>query len=152
MSENVRVYRFFNLDKNEHGQPFAECDDHINEYKRKRKPAAPQLILEKIADDAVWPCNKCEWDEAERNEQRLVKQALARAGAQKAGLTTEKLVGMLDVDTPDPVWNVVLRNREKSGIGVSVQSDAWSYREDLSDIDQKTYEIIAKTRPVREEC
>lgn len=152
MSKNVRVYRFFNLDKNEHGQPFAECDDHINEYKRKRKPAAPQLILEKIADDAVWPCNKCEWDEAERNEQRLVKQALARAGAQKAGLTTEKLVGMLDVDTPDPVWNVVLRNREKSGIGVSVQSDAWSYREDLSDIDQKTYEIIAKTRPVREEC
>ena len=151
MSKNVRVYRFFNLDKNEHGQPFAECDDHINEYKRKRKPAAPQLILEKIADDAVWPCNKCEWDEAERNEQRLVKQALARAGAQKAGLTTEKLVGMLDVDTPDPVWNVVLRNREKSGIGVSVQSDAWSYREDLSDIDQKTYEIIAKTRPVREE-
>ena len=152
MSKNVRVYRFFNLDKNEHGQPFAECDDHINEYKRKRKPAAPQLILEKIADDAVWPCNKCEWDEAERNEQRLVKQALARAGAQKAGLTTEKLVGMLDVDTPDPVWNVVLRNREKSGIGVSVQSDAWSYREDLSDIDQVTYEIIAKTRPVREEC
>ncbi len=152
MSKNVRVYRFYNLDKNEHGQPFAECDDHINEYKRKRKPAAPQLILEKIADDAVWPCNKCEWDEAERNEQRLVKQALARAAAADAGLTTEKLVGMLDVDTPDPVWNVVLRNREKSGIGVSVQSDAWSYREDLSDIDQETYEIIAKTRPVREEC
>jgi len=66
-------------------------------------------------------------------------------------LTTEKLVGMLDdANSPDPVWNVVLRNREKSGIGVSVQSDAWSYREDLSDIDQVTYEIIAKTRPVRE--
>jgi len=150
MSKNVRLYRFFNLDKNEHGQPFAECDDHITEYKRRRKPAAPQLILEKIADEAVWPCNKCEWDEAERNERRLVKKALARAAAEDAGLTTEKLVGMLDVDTPDPVWNVVLRNREKSGIGVSVQSDAWSYREDLSDIDQVTYEIIAKTRPVRE--
>jgi len=60
MSKNIRVYRFFNLDRNEHGQPFAECDDHIEEYKRKRKPAAPQLILEKIADEAVWPCNKCD--------------------------------------------------------------------------------------------
>jgi len=137
MSKNVRLYRFYNLDKAQHGEPFAECDDHIEEYKRRRKPAAPQLILDRIANEAVWPCDKCVQAEAERNERRLLAQE-----------TKER--GLLDVDTPAPVWNVVLRNREKSGIGVSVQSDAWSYREDLSDIDQVTYEIIAKTRPVRE--
>lgn len=132
MSKNVRLYRFYNLDKEQHGEPFAECDDHIDAYKRGRKPAAPQLILEKIADEALWSCNKCDQDEAKRAE-RLRKFQDSK---------TQK----------DPVWNVVVRNREKSGIGVSVQSDAWSYREDLSDIDQVTYEIIGKTRPVREEC
>ncbi len=132
MSKNVRLYRFYNLDKEKHGEPFAECDSHIEAYKRGRKPAAPQLILEKIADDALWSCNKCDQEEAERAERRRNFQESR----------TQK----------DPVWNVVVRNREKSGIGVSVQSDAWSYREDLSDIDQVTYEIIAKTRPVREEC
>ncbi len=70
MSKNVSLYRFYNLDKEQHGEPFAECDDHINEYKRKRKPAAPQLILEKIADQALWPCNKCEHAAEERAAQR----------------------------------------------------------------------------------
>jgi hypothetical protein len=130
MSKNVRLYRFYNLDKEKRGEPFAECDHHIEAFKRGRKPAAPQLILEKIADEALWSCNKCDHEEAER---------------------TERLRNFKDSRTQkDPVWNVVVRNREKSGIGVSVQSDAWSYREDLSDIDQVTYEIIAKTRPVRE--
>jgi len=49
-----------------------------------------------------------------------------------------------------PIWCVVLKNIRASQDGVRLQSDAWSYRHDLSDIDQKDYEIIAKTRPVRE--
>ena len=136
MSKNVRLYRFFNLDKNEHGAPFAECDDHINEYKRRRKPAAPQLILEKIADQAVWSCNKCSQAADRRAEQRRFAAAALTPGV------TQK----------EPIWCVVLRNRRSAQDGVFLQSDAWSYRDDLSDIDQEFYEIIAKTRPVREEC
>ena len=79
MSKCIRLYRFYNLDEEKHGEPFAECDDHINEYKRKRKPAAPQLILEKIADQAVWPCNKCQW-EADQRMERL-RAARATEGA-----------------------------------------------------------------------
>jgi len=52
-----------------------------------KPPAAANLILEKIADRAVWPCGDCEAD---------VKLHLARAGAEDAGLTTEKLLGMLE--------------------------------------------------------
>ena len=136
MSKNVSLYRFYNLDENAHGQPFAECDDHIDEYKRKRKPAAPQLILEKIADNAVWPCNKCEHAADQRAEQRRFAAAALTPGV------TQK----------EPIWCVVLRNRRAATDGVRLQSDAWSYRDDLSDIDEEFYEIIAKTRPVREEC
>lgn len=136
MSKCIRLYRFYNLDQNAHGQPFAECDDHIEEYKRKRKPAAPQLILEKIADDAVWPCNKCEWDADQRADRRRFAAAALTPGV------TQK----------EPIWCVVLRNRRAATDGVRLQSDAWSYRDDLSDIDEEFYEIIAKTRPVREEC
>lgn len=131
-TKKISLYRFYNLDKEKHGEPFAMCDTHMVGYQHSRKPAAPQLILEKIADEAVWPCGECVTLEGEREERR---RRFKDSQTQK-----------------DPVWNVVVRNREKSGIGVSVQSDAWSYREDLSDIDQGVYEIIAKTRPVREEC
>jgi hypothetical protein len=34
--------------------------------------------------------------------------------------------------------------------GINLQSDGWSYRYDLSDIDQDVYEVIAKTQAVRE--
>lgn len=134
MSKNVGLYRFYNLDENAHGQPFAECDAHINEYKRKRKPAAPQLILEKIADHAVWPCNKCEQQGWNRAEQRRFEAAALTPGV------TQK----------EPIWCVVLKNRRAATDGVRLQSDAWSYRDDLSDIDEEFYEIIGKTRPVRE--
>jgi len=76
VSKKVGLYRFYNLDKEQHGEPFAECDDHVEEYKRKRKPAAPQLILEKIADQALWPCNKCEWAAEQRAEKRRADRAL----------------------------------------------------------------------------
>ncbi len=134
--KNVSLYRFFNLDKNQHGKPFAECDDHINEYKRGRKPAAPQLILEKIAHEAIWPCNKCEHAADLRADQRRFETAALTPGV------TQK----------EPIWCVVLRNKRASMDGIHLQSDAWSYRDDLSDIDLKDHEIIAKTRPVREDC
>jgi hypothetical protein len=56
------------------------------------------------------------------------------------------------VTQKEPIWCVVLKNIRASGDGIRLQSDAWSYRHDCSDIDQEFYEIIAKTRPVREEC
>jgi len=136
MSKNVRLYRFYNLDKNAHGQPFAECDDHITEYKRKRKPAAPQLILEKIADEAVWPCNKCGQAEDERAEQ------LRFAAAAREPSVTQK----------EPIWSLTVRNKDRSAaIGAHVLSDAWSFRDDCSDVDQTVYEIVHKVRPVKGE-
>ena len=134
--KNVSLYRFFNLDENKHGEPFAECDTHINEYKRRKKPAAPQLILEKIAHEAIWSCKKCEHDADQRAEQRRFETAALTPGV------TQK----------EPIWCVVLRNKRSALDGVFLQSDAWSFRHDLSDIDLEFHEIIAKTRPVREEC
>jgi len=136
MKKNVSLYRFFNLDENKHGEPFAECDTHINEFKRRKKPAAPQLILEKIAHEAIWPCNKCEQAADLRAEQRRFETAALTPGV------TQK----------EPIWCVVVKDKKADLYGVRLQSDAWSYRDDCSDIDQETYEIIAKTRPVREEC
>ena len=48
----------------------------------------------------------------------------------------------------EPIWFVVLiiRNHPE---GLHIQSDAWSFRHDLSDIDQEFYEIIRKVRPLR---
>ena len=56
------------------------------------------------------------------------------------------------VTQKEPIWCAVLKDKKADLYGVRLQSDAWSYRHDLSDIDQEFYEIIAKTRPVREEC
>jgi len=56
------------------------------------------------------------------------------------------------VTQKEPIWCVVLKNTRAAMDGVRLQSDAWSFRHDLSDIDLKDHEIIAKTRPVREKC
>ena len=56
------------------------------------------------------------------------------------------------VTQKEPIWCAVLKDKKADLYGVRLQSDAWSYRDDLSDIDQEFYEIIGKTRPVREEC
>jgi len=136
MSKCIRLYRFFNLDQGSHGAPFAMCDDHTSAYQRGQKPAAPQLILEKIANDSVWPCGNCTAQEIDRAER--VRFAVAA----KEPSVTQK----------EPIWCVVLKNKRAAEDGVRLQSDAWSYRHDLSDIDQEFYEIIGKTRPVREEC
>jgi len=79
-----RLYRFYNINQAKHGEPFCMCDFH---YKNYTPPIT--VIMETIADDCRWPCTECE-----------VKLALARVGAEDAGLTDEKLLGMLDVDTP----------------------------------------------------
>jgi hypothetical protein len=54
------------------------------------------------------------------------------------------------VTQDEPIWCVVLKNKRAAEDGIRLQSDAWSYRHDLSDIDLPDYEILAKTRPVRE--
>jgi hypothetical protein len=130
----IRLYRFYNLDEDKHGAPFAKCDPHINEYKRGRKPAAPQLVLEKIADQAVWPCEDCTRQEIARSER------LRFAAAAREPHVTQK----------EPIWSVVLKDKRASMGGIRLQSDGWSYRHDLSDIDPDVYEIIAKTQAVRE--
>jgi len=53
------------------------------------------------------------------------------------------------VTQKEPIWCVVLKNKRAAADGIRLQSDAWSYRHDLSDIDLPDYEIIAKTRPRR---
>jgi len=135
LSKFIRLYRFFNLDKGEHGKPFAKCDDHMDAYKRGRKPAAPQLVLEKIADEAVWPCDDCSRQESDRAER------VRFAAAARESSVTQK----------EPIWSLVLKIKNDPD-GLTRLSDAWSYRDDCSDIDQDTYEIVRKARPVREEC
>lgn len=90
MSKNVRLYRFYNLDQAKHGEPFAMCDDHMDAYKKGRKPAAPQLILEKIADQAVWPCDDCERAEAARAERRA-ERAVQQYKEEEAKKEKERL-------------------------------------------------------------
>jgi hypothetical protein len=134
MSKCIRLYHFYNLDQDSHGKPFAKCDAHIDAWKRGRKPAAPQLVLEKLADQAVWPCEDCTRQEIDRSERRRF------AAAAKEPSVSQK----------EPIWSVVLKNKRASMDGINLQSDGWSYRYDLSDIDQDVYEVIAKTQAVRE--
>jgi len=53
------------------------------------------------------------------------------------------------VTQKEPIWSVVLKNKRAALDGIRLQSDGWSYRHDLSDIDQDVYEVLAKTRPKR---
>jgi len=53
------------------------------------------------------------------------------------------------VTQKEPIWSLVLKNKRAAMDGIRLQSDGWSYRHDLSDIDQDVYEILAKTRPRR---
>jgi len=135
MSKCIRLYRFYNLDKDEHGAPFAKCDDHIDAYKKGQKPPAPQLILEKIADQAVWPCVDCEAQEFDRAER--VRFA---AAAREPSVTQD-----------GPIWSLTLKTKNDPD-GLTRLSDGWSFRDDCSDVDQEVYAIVRKTRPVREEC
>jgi len=48
----------------------------------------------------------------------------------------------------EPIWFVVLKIRNHPE-GLHIQSDAWSFRHDTSDIDQEFFEIIRKVRPLR---
>ena len=48
----------------------------------------------------------------------------------------------------EPIWFVVLKIRNHPE-GLHIQSDAWSFRHDLSDIDKEFFEVIRKVRPKR---
>jgi len=123
-----RLYRFYNISQEKHGEPFCMCDFHYGQY----KPPVT-CIMEKIADRCLWPCTACEDDDEQMEQERFERAAAEPHVTQK-----------------EPIWCVVLKNTRAALDGVRLQSDAWSYRHDLSDIDLPDHEIIAKTRPVRE--
>ena len=50
------------------------------------------------------------------------------------------------VDPSGPVWALTVKNKYLSGSYYTVQSDAWSYREDLSDIDLNVYQVLTRRR------
>jgi len=54
-SGQVRLYRFYNIEKSKYGEPFALCDAH-----RKEQPIPAYCTIEKIANDADWPCSRAE--------------------------------------------------------------------------------------------
>ncbi len=58
----VRLYRFYNMEVNREGNPFALCDEH----KANFNPPVLQdgsCFIKKIADQAVDACNLCSGDE-----------------------------------------------------------------------------------------
>jgi hypothetical protein len=50
----IRLYRFFNFERDAYGEPFALCDVCL-----KSQPVPEQCYLNKIADRALLPCAKC---------------------------------------------------------------------------------------------
>ncbi len=50
----TRLYRFFNMAKDAHGEPFALCDEH-----RETQVVPEGCILNKIADRAAAACAQC---------------------------------------------------------------------------------------------
>lgn len=53
--QKVRLYHIFNIDVGDYGEPFPECDFHFENTK-----LPPNLIVSKMANDSLEPCNRCE--------------------------------------------------------------------------------------------
>ena len=49
-----RLYRLYNIKAAAYGEPFSMCDFHYKDWKPPNT-----CIVEKVADGALWPCNKC---------------------------------------------------------------------------------------------
>jgi hypothetical protein len=62
----VRLYRFFNFELDDRGEPWAMCDLHYAGYTPPKS-----CIIEKLADRATWPCQQCE--EEKEIQGQLVK-------------------------------------------------------------------------------
>jgi len=77
----VRLYRFFNFEVGKRGEPWAMCDPH---YKNYRPPIT--CIIEKLADQAEWPCNQCE------QETDAAIEASLEASLEASGWSDELLV------------------------------------------------------------
>jgi len=50
----IRLYRFFNVDKTEHGSLFAMCDYHYVDYIKPNN-----CLMERLANEALWECDLC---------------------------------------------------------------------------------------------
>jgi hypothetical protein len=50
----IRLYRFYNWQISKHGEPFALCDQC-----KKEQPVPEYCQIECIANEALWPCNRC---------------------------------------------------------------------------------------------
>ena len=56
----VRLYRFYNMELSRHGEPFALCD-----VCRQRQRVPGLCLIEKLANQAVLPCDRCGRQECE---------------------------------------------------------------------------------------
>lgn len=55
----VRLYRIFNMRRDERGTPFAMCDFCYRAWRDKGYPQGQELIVEKIADGSLVTCQDC---------------------------------------------------------------------------------------------
>ena len=50
----IRLYQFYNMEKSQHGSPFALCDDC-----KPEQPVPDVCVLDCIANQAKGPCALC---------------------------------------------------------------------------------------------
>lgn len=55
MPNRVRLYRFFNMELNRDGAPFAMCDQHRASYRVPDK-----CVMHTLSNESLIPCNTCE--------------------------------------------------------------------------------------------
>jgi len=51
----VKIYRFYNMNKSEYGEPFSLCDKH-----RETQRCPDSCAIIKLADKSIESCIKCE--------------------------------------------------------------------------------------------
>lgn len=57
---STHLYRFFNIAKMQHGEPFAMCDKHEEHYRPGKIPVFEFCSMEKIGNDTPMRCEFCE--------------------------------------------------------------------------------------------
>lgn len=51
-----KLYRIFNLEKDQYGEPFALCDKCFKKWKEEIRG---RIVFEQIGDNTPLPCNQC---------------------------------------------------------------------------------------------
>ena len=63
-----KLYRIFNLNKGEYGEPFALCDKC---FKKWEEEIRGKIVYERIANDTSIPCNQCNKKKIKTNNLEL---------------------------------------------------------------------------------